>query len=79
MIFPYYFKAHHYQNTIILIVFPIIFDYFKGSRPNLQKLADTNSRPMRRTMTDKCSGAPAKLRDVQASSLYQPSQHIRLN
>jgi hypothetical protein len=30
-------------------------------------------------MTDKCPGAPAKLQNEQASSLFKPSQHIWLN
>ncbi len=45
----------HYYSSIVLIIFPIIFDYFRfllrhsnSLHPNhLQELADTNSCPMR--------------------------------
>ena len=57
--------------TIILIIFPIVFDYFRGLHPNFQELADAKCRPMRRAMTDKCPGAPAKVQDEHASSLYE--------
>jgi hypothetical protein len=58
---------------IIPIIFHMIFDYFRGIRPNLQELADANSRPMRRAMTDKWPVAPAALRDSDEveSLLYQ--------
>ena len=67
---------HYFFNyvtiiTLIPIIFPIIFDYFRGSQPNWQELADTNSRPVRRAMTEKCPGAPAVLWDEQESSRYQ--------
>ena len=78
IIFPYYvtfrllfFLLWHYLDTIIPILFTIIFDYFRGSCPNWEELADTNSRPMRPEMTDKCPGAPAVLWDEQKSLLYQ--------
>ncbi len=64
----YYF---FYYVTVSSIIFYIIFDYVRCSHPNLQKLADANSRPMRWAMTVKCPWAPAKLRDQQGSSLYQ--------
>jgi hypothetical protein len=36
-----------YYVAIISIIFSIIFDYVTDSHPNLEKLADANSRPMR--------------------------------
>ncbi len=49
IIFLIMFSSDYYffdYVTIISIIFPIIFDYVRGSHPNLQKLADANSRPM---------------------------------
>ncbi len=59
-----------YYVTVISIIISIIFDNVTDSHPNLKKLADANSRPMRGAMTVKCPWAPAKLRDQQESSLY---------
>ncbi len=73
--FSYYFSSDYYffyyVTIIILNMFSTIFDYVRSSHPNLQKLADANSRPMRWAMTVKCPWAPAKLCAQQASS---PSQ-----
>ena len=71
LFFLLFFLLFHYYSTIILIIFPIIFDYFRGSHPNFEELADNNSRPMLQAMTDKCPGAPATLQDERASSLYE--------
>ena len=57
---------HYYTNY-----FTINSDYIRLCHPNFQELADADSRPMRRAMTDKCPGAAAKLWDDQASSLCE--------
>ncbi len=49
-----FFLLNHYHNIIIPTIFPIIFDYIRGSHLNLQELADASSRPMRWLVTDKC-------------------------
>ena len=71
LFFLLFFLLFHYYSTIILIIFPIIFDYFRGSHPNFEELADNNSRPTLQAMTDKCPGAPATLQNERASSLYE--------
>jgi hypothetical protein len=73
LLFSCYFSSdfYYYYDTIISIIFSIIFDYVTDSHPNLEKLADDNSRPMRWLMTVKCPWAPAKLRDEQGTLLYQ--------
>ena len=60
----------HYV-TIILIIFPIMSDYVRGSHPNYLEPTDTNSRPMLQAMTDKCLGAQATLQNEHASSVYE--------
>ena len=73
LFFLLFFLLFHYYSTIILIIFPIIFDYFRGSHPNFEELADNNSRPMLQAMTDKCLGAPATLQNASehSSSFYE--------
>ncbi len=74
MYFSYYITAYyyfivlfHYDFTIITIIFTVISDYIRVLHPFFQELADANLRPMRRAMTDKFPGVPAKLWDDQAS------------
>ncbi len=72
--FSYYITAYyyfivlfHYYFTIIPIIFTIISDYIRVLHPFFKELADANLRTLRRAMTDKCPGVPAKLWDDQAS------------
>jgi hypothetical protein len=67
--YDYFIVLFHYYFTIIPIIFTTISDYIRVSHPFFQELVtvDANSRPMRRAMTDKCSGMPAKLLDDQTS------------
>ena len=62
----YYVTLCHYYTDYFSY-----YDYVRGSHPNYQELADTNSRPMLRAMTDKCPGAPETLQNEHASSLYE--------
>ena len=74
--FSYYITADYYIIISLLYhyytnYFTINSDYIRVCHPNFQELADADSRPMRRAMTDKCPGAAAKLWDDQASSLCE--------
>ncbi len=63
----YFIVLFYYYFTIIPIIFTIISDYIRVLHSFFQELADANLRPLRRAMTDKCPGVPAKLWDDQAS------------
>ena len=81
IIFPIIFPIISQQTIISCIIsllyhyytyyFTINSDYIRLCHPNFQGLADADSRPMRRAMTDRCPGAAAKLWDDQASSLCE--------
>ncbi len=63
----YFIVLFHYYITIVPTIFTIISDYLRVLHPHFRELSDTNQRPMRRAMTDKCPGVPAKRWDDQAS------------
>ncbi len=74
--FFYYFTAYYYFmyyftiNSLLYLLFLLLFliisfaSLFSGA-------GDANSRLIRRTMTDKCPGAPTKHWDDQASLHYE--------
>ena len=48
----YYFSYYiPYYDTLFLIIFPIIFNYNRGSAPEKWEHADSNSWPIRLEMT----------------------------
>jgi hypothetical protein len=68
----------HYYFTTKLFIFAIISDYFRVLHPYFQELADANTRPKRRAMTDKCTGVQTKIWVTRQAHLMMQSPHIQL-